>query len=211
MSEPILELRKYPGLSTHDHTDSVSLANGELLFLRGASGAGKSRLLRRIIQLDPEDAGQISFRSRAVSSIPVCELRTRIGYLPQDPVALTITGTEFLLRIRSFKANQGRSAPEAELTSMCDSFELAAVLDRPMNTLSGGEKRRLALVAVLSIGPELLLLDEPTNGLDKARISSVTKIIKACLARGAAVIWACHDSGPDGFESYPVIRVTRES
>ncbi|MAE75401.1 MAG: ATP-binding protein [Planctomycetes bacterium] len=192
---PLLTIGDYPGLCGPHGDGVLRLGPGEMIVVRGKSGAGKSRLLRRMIDLDPEPVGDIRFRGTAVSDIPCAELRRRVTYMPQDPVRFEGTGQELIERVRQLLGNRDHVAPRAALQSWLDALDLTDVVDRPMLEYSGGENRRVALVNALQLSPEVLLLDEPTSGLDEQRMGIVNRIIADRRANGTAVVWVTYDGG----------------
>ncbi len=159
---------------------SLTLAEGECLAIRGASGSGKSLLLRAIADLDPNE-GEITLDGVHREAIPAPDWRRQVCYLP---------------------AEAGWWADE--LGAHFGDWERASVFfrrlgledarqDWPIARLSTGERQRFALSRALAINPRVLLLDEPTSGLDQAAITAVEDLIAECRETGTGVIWVTHD------------------
>lgn len=159
---------------------SMALASSETITLSGPSGSGKSRLLRAIIDLDPDTSGDAWINDTQRSLTPAFEWRRLAGYLPavshwwEDHV-----GEHFPL-----------SSP-VELSSLGLD---AALFESPVSHLSSGEKQRLAIIRLLANQPRALLLDEPTANLDAQHTLVVEKLISEYQQTHATpVIWVTHD------------------
>ncbi|WP_431023733.1 ABC transporter ATP-binding protein [Halomonas sp. H5] len=167
---------------------SLLLAPGEVLCLSGASGSGKSRLLRAIADLEPHE-GEAWLGDTARSSLPAHQWRARVMLVPAESHWWAERVGEHLAVAPS----------EADLAAL--GFD-AGVLAWEVARLSSGEKQRLALlraVAVLDERPAeaaALLLDEPTANLDEATTRAVEAWMSERLGeRGWPTIWVAHDPG----------------
>lgn len=129
--------------------------------LYGPSGAGKTSLLEAIAGLRTPAAGRIELMGRTVfdaGRVFVPPRERRVGYVPQD---------DALFPHLSVRRNIFYGAPEAaDATHVIDVLEIGQLLERGVNRLSGGERKRVALARALLSRPEMLLLDEPLAGVD---------------------------------------------
>jgi iron complex transport system ATP-binding protein len=146
------------------------LQAGECWALLGGNGAGKTTLLHTLAGLRPALAGRIELESRPLADWSPRALACIRGVLFQDSqdtfpatvLETALTGRHPYLRFWEFETDVDRDIVRAALAAV----DLAELAQRPVNTLSGGERRRLALATLLVQNPQLLLLDEPTNHLD---------------------------------------------
>lgn len=135
------------------HDVSFSLEKGQRIALVGPNGVGKTTLLRILARQVEPDLGEIATHPGL-----------RIAYVPQDMVAV---GRK---TVRAYiDTGAGYAVPQYMIETMLAGFEMATVaLTTPISHLSGGQKRKVALIAVLLSKSDLFLFDEPTNDLDMA-------------------------------------------
>lgn len=159
---------------------SLEMASGECVALSAPSGAGKTRLLRAIADLDPHD-GRVYVDGRECSQWEAPAWRRSVALVTADSQWWRDTVGEHFSRAESERLRALGFEP--------------GVMDRPVSHLSSGERQRLALLRVLANGPRVLLLDEPTASLDEENVSRVESLVAAYRREtGAAVIWVSHDT-----------------
>jgi len=176
VSRAALELQ---ALSTH-HLGPLSLRIDEAnATLTGASGSGKTLLLRAIADLDPHQ-GEVLLDGQSQSSVPANQWRQRVAYVPAES--------------HWWSDRVGDHFPT---DAKCDFKPLGFgpdVLDWEISRLSSGERQRLALVRALSVRPRALLLDEPTANLDQANTQRAEQLIADYLGQHAALaLWVTHN------------------
>lgn len=157
---------------------ALTLETGECVALRGASGAGKTLLLRAIADLDPAD-GRVALGGCDRDAMPAPEWRRLVGYLPAEPAWWADTVAEH------FPQWDGGLAAELLLPE--------GVRDAPVARLSTGERQRLAIIRALLVGPRVLLLDEPTAALDARARDRVEALLAERRRAGLALLWVTHD------------------
>lgn len=173
--------------------EAVNIQPGSAYVLTGSNGAGKSTFLRILAGLEPAEMSDAEFAGEAVRMTPYPRLlRDAIVYVHQHPVMFST----------SVAHNIGyglvaRGMPHAEVTRRVEEAMAWAgvthLRDSNPNTLSGGEKQRIALARAKVLEPKLLLLDEPTSNLDGAAREQVIALIPTLTEAGSSVIMACHD------------------
>lgn len=174
---PLLQINRLRRLMIGPVTLVVD--EGDCLSVSGASGSGKSLLLRAIADLDPHE-GQLLLQGEPATDMPANAWRTRIGLLPPE-------SSWWLPQVKDHFHN-GMPVPLDHIGLSGD------LLEQPVARLSSGEKQRLALMRLLSNRPQVLLLDEPTANLDPVNTGRVEAVIAEYLrAYQAAAIWVSHD------------------
>jgi len=165
---------------------SLTAARGEVVCLLGASGSGKTSLLRAIAGLEPS-TGSIRWDGRPLDGVPTHE--RNVGFVFQDfalfPHRSVGENVAFGPRMR------GMSRDIADTLRLVG---LAGYEDRSPSTLSGGEAQRVALARALAGGGELLLMDEPLGSLDRPLRERLTVELRTLLHElGVAVVHVTHD------------------
>lgn len=163
----------YPDQATPALADfSVILPQGEFVLVVGPSGAGKSTFLRTLNGLVPHFyggrwAGQIEVGGRNPVDLAPRGMADLVGFVFQDPEAQFVVDTvedELAFAMENFALPPATMRKRIE--EVLDQMGIAELRQRRISTLSGGEKQRVAIAAVLALQPEILVLDEPTSQLD---------------------------------------------
>jgi len=172
---------------------SFEVQKGEFLAILGASGAGKSSLLRHFNSLNSPTEGQINFRGKDIDFDLQC-LRKNVGILFQNPVVFTGSVKENLL-VAGRWDNKIAQTLDHELVQALEQVEMGSIqLTHKAKDLSGGEQQRLALARTLLNSPQVLLLDEPTSNLDPKLSQSIMDLVnKLSKSLELTVIVVSHD------------------
>ena len=179
---------------------SLDVTRGEILAVMGASGAGKTSVLRAVAGLDPIAGGSVAIDGLQLSAGPLPggealrELHRRVGMVFQFHHLfehLTALHNVWLALVHV----QRQSQPEAERKAreLLDHLGIGARADAVPRELSGGEAQRVAIARALAVDPPLLLMDEPTASLDPARRGELAATLRQLASEGRTLVVATHD------------------
>jgi energy-coupling factor transport system ATP-binding protein len=151
---------------------TFEIAEGELVLVIGATGVGKSTVLKCVNGLVPHFSGgrltgRVTVAGRDTSTFPPRELADVVGYVGQDPAAGFVTDTvEDELAYGMESLGVAPDVMRRRVEETLDLLGLSGLRDRPLLSLSAGEQQRVAIGSVLTVHPKVLVLDEPTSALD---------------------------------------------
>jgi gliding motility-associated transport system ATP-binding protein len=169
---------------------SLSVGQGEVLGFLGPNGAGKTTTMRMIAGYLEPTSGSARVCGFDLSHDSI-EAKRRIGYLPEGaPLYGDMTARgflDFVAEIRGFDGAERRR----RVARVVEMIELDDVLNRPIETLSKGFKRRVGLAQAMIHDPPVLILDEPTDGLDPNQKHHVRSLIRA-MARDKSIVVSTH-------------------
>jgi iron complex transport system ATP-binding protein len=175
----------------------LDLRPGAFVALLGGNGAGKSLLLRTLAGLRAPDGGSVLLDATPLESLTRRAIARRLGFLPQDPENPpqgALAESVLLGRFAHLGLWDATDAADRErVVQALATTGLAALANRELGTLSGGEQRRAALARLLVQAPDVYLLDEPTNHLDPAQQLAMLEHMRTLTRAGAAVIASLHD------------------
>ncbi|MGC3999463.1 MAG: ABC transporter ATP-binding protein [Anaeromyxobacter sp.] len=161
---------------------SFSVAAGERLVLLGVNGCGKTTLLKVLDGLLPPDGGAVRYDGLPVTAQALegavfrRRFRSEVGFLFQNVDAMLFHPT--VADEIAFGPRQlGVPDVDQRVLRWARTFDVERFLDQPPFELSGGEKKRVALAALLAVGPRVLLLDEPTANLDPASAARLVDLL----------------------------------
>ena len=159
----------------------LEVQKGELVALLGPNGAGKSTTLRMLTTLIPPTSGAAEVAGYDVTTSQR-QVRNRIGYIGQgNGAGHSQRGRDELISHgRAYGMSRARARSRA--AELIDSLDLAAVADRVVSSLSGGQRRRLDIAMGLIHTPELLFLDEPSTGLDPQNRANLLEHVRRLRA-----------------------------
>ena len=198
---PLVEFKKVSKRFGHlvvlDGID-LQVQRGESLVVIGASGTGKSVLLKHSVGLLRPDAGEVWFDGQRVDDIPekqFMEVRKRVGFLFQMGALFDSLNVHdniaFPVREHTHKSKEEIDDIVANRLKMVG---LPGVEKKMPGELSGGQKKRVALARAIALEPDLILYDEPTTGLDPVRADVINELIlKLRRELHAASITVTHD------------------
>ena len=171
---------------------SLTVENGRILAVLGASGSGKSTLLNMIAGLTEPDSGDILLAGRRLNGLP--PQRRGCAMMFQDfallPHLNVWQNAAFGLRLRGTPKAEARRRAEAVL----EQLGMAALAERRVTALSGGEQQRVALARALLAEPQVMLLDEPFSSLDTMLRSQLQSQVREQVVRCAVpAVLLSHD------------------
>ena len=166
----------------------LEATSGEVVQVTGANGAGKTTLLRALCGLAHLEEGRVLWGGRDMRE-DRAGFHASLMYLGHEPpLKPELTARENL----RFWIGIRRALPAAELEPVLARTGAAAFADRPVRTLSAGQRRRVALAGLLLARTPLWLLDEPTTNLDADGVALVSRLVEAHAADGGLVVTAVH-------------------
>lgn len=167
------------------HDLTVEIPRGVIMGLLGPSGSGKTTLMRSIVGLQRITSGEIQILDLPAASKP---LRSKIGYSTQS--ASVYSDLTCIQNIRYFAALYPHNEKSPE--EILEDVDLSRNADQMAESLSGGERARLALATTLVGTPELLILDEPTVGLDPVLRVQLWALFNKLAAQGKTLLVSSH-------------------
>lgn len=199
MTTPILSInglcKSFDGSQVLNNI-SLQLASGEMLFLLGASGCGKTTLLRCIAGFEQPNAGSIVIKDKTVfsGSLNIPTPQRKLGYVVQEGVLfphLTV------YRNIAYGIGNGKGKTEEEHQRIDEVMALTgigALANRYPHELSGGQQQRVALARALAPNPDLILLDEPFSALDEHLKRQIREeMLEALKSSGKSAVFVTHD------------------
>jgi len=203
MTDPIIKIEnikyRYKGSET-DSLDDVSLAvnAGETLLLCGASGSGKTSVIRLINGLIPhyyngELEGNVTVAGRNIAETELCDLAGTVGTVFQNPRSQFFSvDTDGEIVFGPENVGLPSSEIRKRKAQVVSEMGIEKLLDRSLFELSGGEKQRIACASVAALLPEIILLDEPSSNLDWTAMENLREIILTWKKQGKTVIVSEH-------------------
>jgi ABC-2 type transport system ATP-binding protein len=166
---------------------AVAVSPGSIVGIIGKNGAGKTTLLEILLGFSPASAGSSQLFGHDSFTLPAA-IKGRIGFVPQqDELVNLLTGKQQLALISALYGRWNDALIE-RLRATWD-----VPVDRPIQTLSGGERQKLSMLAALGHEPELLVLDEPVASLDPiSRRRFLQEILEITADRTRTVLFSTH-------------------
>ena len=198
MTNPVIELKNVTkSFGDHKVLKGVNLKvdSGEVVSVIGASGSGKSTMLRCINLLERPDGGDILFNGESIfgQDVNIAGYRTKVGMVFQSFNLFENMNVVKNCTIGQIKVLK-RSKEEAEKVALkyLEKVGMSAFVNARPSQLSGGQKQRVAIARALAMEPEVLLFDEPTSALDPEMVGEVLIVMKRLAESGLTMIVVTH-------------------
>jgi UDP-glucose/iron transport system ATP-binding protein len=170
---------------------SFEVQTGELLGIVGASGSGKSSLLRLLNRLDEPTGGTVYLDGQDYRELPPRDVRRRAGMVTQRPYLFP---GDVASNLRFGPAQRGEAVSNEQIQRLLEQVGLTGFAAQDVSVLSGGEQQRVSLARTLANHPEVLLLDEPTSALDEQSKLGIEALILALVRdQGLTCVMVTHD------------------
>ncbi|TFF92031.1 ABC transporter ATP-binding protein [Candidatus Thorarchaeota archaeon] len=184
----------YDGLYTALQGVSLQIDDGERVAIMGTNGAGKTTLVKHFNGLLRPDSGRVILDGVDTTRYSVAELARQIGLVMQNPdhqLFLDSVEKEIVFGLKNLGYSEDESLSRCERT--LSRLGLEGLLERSPFTLSGGERKRVALASVLATEPRVLALDEPTIGQDARQKENLAHMLQDLNNKGRTVVVVTHD------------------
>ena len=173
---------------------NLEIRKVEVISIIGKSGSGKSTLLKCMNHLENIDTGEIILNGKNINTIPLSELRQKIGLVFQDynlfeHLTVLENLTIGLLKIKKISKEKS----EKMALNILKKIDLMEKKDKYPSELSGGQQQRVDIARTILMKPDIILLDEPTSALDKEMKDSVLELINNLVKEDMTLIVVSHE------------------
>ncbi len=199
MAETVLELRnlqKQFGEHAVLRDISLTVEKGQTVSVIGASGSGKSTMLRCINLLETPSAGEILFRGQNIQEkgFDLSDYRARVGMVFQSfNLFNNMTALENCMVGQCTVMHRSKEDARRVALQYLEKVGMAPYINAKPRQLSGGQKQRVAIARALAMEPEALLFDEPTSALDPQMVGEVLTVMRSLAEEGMTMIVVTHE------------------
>ena len=173
---------------------SFSLDEGEIVGLLGPNGAGKSTTFGLLMGLLPLTGGSILLYGEPITGPVHARVRAGMGWLPQESTVFhgLSVRDNLMVAAEACHVKGSGGSPAKSVSSILETVGLTGLANRRVETLSGGERRRVEEARCLTTNPKVLLLDEPFAGLDPIVVNELCDLFLALAKQGFALLITDH-------------------
>lgn len=185
---------KYPSGHVALLDINLTVQGGDFVAIMGENGAGKTTLAKLLNGLLKPSEGRVTVDGEDTRKVSVAHLSRKVGLVFQNPDHLLFSETvrdEVAFGLRNF--GFAPDVVQTQVTRTLEALGLAEYQDTSPFLLSGGERKRVALAAILASEPDYLILDEPTIGQDYLQKERLRNFILQLYSQGKAVVMITHD------------------
>lgn len=193
--ETLLELNDITKIYNQDHVVLNHLQfqcnKGEFIAIVGKSGSGKTTFVNIVGQLDTKYEGQYLFQGKDVLSLDL--IGHKISFIFQNYNLIDRFTVYQNILLPTYYSQEADKDIENKVQSIMEELAIIQLKDKKINTLSGGEKQRVAIARSMMMSPDLLIADEPTGNLDKENAYLVMKLFERMKKQNKTIILITHD------------------
>ena len=175
---------------------SMSIADGDVVGILGANGAGKTSLLRLICGILKTDEGRVELHGKNIAELTKREIASEIAFLTQDGLGnVDFTVDEFLKFSRYARRRSFLSLEKQDFDAIENAVKITDIEEfrtRKLTQLSGGEKQRIYIAGAIAQEAKIMLLDEPTTYLDPVHWQELAEIVRKLENEGFTIVIATH-------------------
>lgn len=175
---------------------TMDFNNGDIIGIIGSNGSGKSTLFNNLMGILKATQGEILYKNSQLKydKKSLYNLRKEVGIVFQDPekqIFYSMVYDDLAFALRNIGMDE--KTIKARISKALEAVNGEAFIDRPVHSLSFGQKKRVAIASVIAMENNLVLLDEPTAGLDPESTKAIVDIIKTMYKKGKKIIITSHD------------------
>ena len=175
----------------------LTIGEGELIILKGASGSGKSTILSLIAALAKPTEGEVVVDTKRISKLPdkfaALYRRENIGFIFQRYNLIPNLSVEENILLPLFPSNPDKEDISKKLDTLLEKFDISDKKDQEIQNLSGGEQQRVAISRSLINDPKIIIADEPTANLDEKLSKEFCETLKELKGMNKTIVVATHD------------------
>lgn len=175
---------------------NLSVKKGEVMSIIGASGSGKSTMLRCINLLETPSSGQVLYHGQDITAkdFNLIQYRTKVGMVFQSfNLFNNMTVLDNCTAGLRYVLHQDKETAKKTALENLEKVGMAPYIHAKPRQLSGGQKQRVAIARALAMQPEVLLFDEPTSALDPQMVGEVLAVMRQLAKEGLTMIVVTHE------------------
>ena len=175
---------------------TMDFEKGDIIGIIGSNGSGKSTLFNNLMGILKPTEGEILYKNNKLKydKRSLYNLRKEVGIVFQDPekqIFYSMVYDDLAFALRNIGTDE--DIIKVRINQALDAVNGKDFIDRPVHSLSYGQKKRVAIASVIAMNNDLILLDEPTAGLDPESTKAIVEIIKSLHNKGKKIVITSHD------------------
>ncbi len=175
---------------------TMDFNNGDIIGIIGSNGSGKSTLFNNLMGILKATQGEILYKNSQLKydKKSLYNLRKEVGIVFQDPekqIFYSMVYDDLAFALRNIGMDE--KTIKARISKALEAVNGEEFIERPVHSLSFGQKKRVAIASVIAMENNLVLLDEPTAGLDPESTRAIVNIIKTMYEKGKKIVITSHD------------------